>query len=57
MEEKIGIALVDHPPQGIERTSEPGRHCTFIGRARKGEILWAREEDFTCPLARYNLGR
>ena len=56
MEEKIGISLVDHPPQGIERTSEPGRHCTFIGRARKGEIFWACGEDFTCPLARYNLG-
>ena len=56
MEEKIGIALLDQIPQGIERTLTPGRHCTFIGRARKGEILWARGEDFTCPLARYNLG-
>jgi uncharacterized protein (DUF169 family) len=53
---KIGIALLDQIPQGIERVAAPGRHCTFIGRARKGEILWAREEDFTCPLARYNLG-
>jgi uncharacterized protein (DUF169 family) len=53
---KIGIALLDHIPQGIERVASPGRHCTFIGRARKGEILWARGEDFTCPLARYNLG-
>ena len=53
---KIGIALLDHIPQGIERVASPGRHCTFIGRARKREILWAREEDFTCPLARYNLG-
>jgi uncharacterized protein (DUF169 family) len=53
---KIGIALLDQIPQGTERVASPGRHCTFIGRARKGEILWAREEDFTCPLARYNLG-
>jgi len=56
MEEKIGIALLEHSPEGIERTLIPGRHCTFIGRARKGEILWACREDFTCPLARYNLG-
>jgi len=56
MTEKIGIALLDQIPQGIERVASPGRHCTFIGRARKGEILWARGEDFTCPLARYNLG-
>jgi uncharacterized protein (DUF169 family) len=56
MEEKIGIALLDHIPQGIERVASPGRHCTFIGRARKGEILWACGEDFTCPLARFNLG-
>ncbi len=53
---KIGITLVDQTPQEIERVASPGRHCTFIGRARKGEILWARGEDFTCPLARYNLG-
>ncbi len=53
---KIGIALLDQIPQGIERVASPGRHCTFIGRARKGEILWARGEDFTCPLARFNLG-
>jgi len=56
MTEKIGIALLDQIPQGIERVASPGRHCTFIGRARKGEILWARGEDFTCPLARFNLG-
>lgn len=53
---KIGIALLDQIPQGIERVASPGRHCTFIGRARKGEILWACGEDFTCPLARFNLG-
>jgi len=53
---KIGIALLDQIPQGIERVASPGRHCTFIGRARKGEIFWACVEDFTCPLARYNLG-
>lgn len=53
---KIGIALLDQIPQGIERVASPGRHCTFIERARKGEILWARGEDFTCPLARFNLG-
>ena len=56
MFDTIGIALLDHTPQGIERIASPGRHCTFIGRARKGEILWACGEDFTCPLARYNLG-
>ena len=56
MEEKIGITLLDQIPQGIERVALPGRHCTFIGRARKGEILWACGDDFTCPLARYNLG-
>ena len=56
MEEKIGIALLEHPPEGIDRTLIPSRHCTFIGRARKGEILLARGDDFTCPLARYNLG-
>jgi len=56
MTEKIGIALLDQIPQGIERVASSGRHCTFIGRARKGEILWACGEDFTCPLARFNLG-
>ncbi len=53
---KIGITLVDQTPQGIERVASPGRHCTFIGRAHKGETLWVCGEDFTCPLARYNLG-
>jgi uncharacterized protein (DUF169 family) len=56
MAEKIGIALLDQIPRGIERVASPGRHCTFIGNAREGKILWARREEITCPLACFNLG-
>lgn len=36
----IGFALLDHSPQGIERTSRLEQHCTFIGQARQGRDLW-----------------
>jgi L-alanine-DL-glutamate epimerase-like enolase superfamily enzyme len=36
----IGFALLDHSPQGIERTSTLGQHCTSIGQAQQGRDLW-----------------
>ena len=56
MNDTLGIAILDHLPLGVEHISTPGRHCTFVGQARQGELLWAAGMEITCPLARFNLG-
>lgn len=52
----VGIAVLDHLPLGVDHVDASGRHCTFVGEARQGKIIWAGGEDITCPLARFNLG-
>jgi uncharacterized protein (DUF169 family) len=47
---------LDHLPLGVDHVDTSGRHCTFVGEARRGKIIWAEGEDITCPLARFNLG-
>ena len=56
MSDPLGIAILDHLPLGVEHVSAPGRHCTFVGQARQGELVWAAGMEITCPLARFNLG-
>jgi len=56
MNDTLGIAILDHLPLGVEHIGTPGRHCTFVGQARQGELLWAAGMEITCPLARFNLG-
>jgi len=53
---RIGIAIVKKEPVGIERVKSPDKHCHFVGQAREGAILYARNEDISCPLARFYLG-
>ena len=53
---RIGIAIVKKEPVGIERVKSPDKHCYFVRRAREGAILYARNEDISCPLARFYLG-
>ncbi len=56
MIDAVGIAVLDHLPLGVDHVLSPGRHCTFVGQARQGQVAWASDEDITCPLARFNLG-
>jgi uncharacterized protein (DUF169 family) len=56
MNDTLGIAILDHLPLGVEHISTPGRHCTFVGQARQGELRWAAGMDIACALARFNLG-
>ncbi len=56
MECAIGIAVLDYLPLGVDRAETASRHCTFVGEARRGRVLWASAEDVTCLLARFNLG-
>lgn len=53
---RIGIAIVKKEPVRIERVKSPDKHCYFARRAREGAILYARNEDISCPLARFYLG-
>jgi uncharacterized protein (DUF169 family) len=53
---RIGIAVVKKEPVGIKRVKSPDKHCYFVRRAREGAILYARNEDISCPLARFYLG-
>ena len=53
---RIGIAIVKESPSGIKRVKSPDKHCHFVGQAREGAILYARNEDISCPLARFYLG-
>ena len=53
---RIGIAIVKKEPVGIERVKSPDKHCHFVGQARGGTVLYARNEDISCPLARFYLG-
>jgi len=52
----VGISFSDEVPAGIPRVKFPNKHCHFIGKARKGDIFYARREDISCPLARFYLG-
>ena len=56
MIDTIGVSILAHLPLGIEHAKAPGRHCTFVGLARQGELVWAAGQEITCPLARFNLG-
>lgn len=53
---EIGITIFDTAPVGTARVAAPDRHCSLVRLAREGHIFYARNEDITCPLARFNLG-
>ena len=52
----VGVSILAHLPLGVDHVEAPGRHCTFVGLARQGELVWAAGQEITCPLARFNLG-
>jgi len=52
----IGISILAHLPLGVDHVKAPGRHCTFVGLARQGELVWSAGQEIACPLARFNLG-
>ena len=56
MLDAVGIAIVDTPPPGVARVSAPARHCSFVGLARQGKVVWASSDEVNCPIARYVLG-
>jgi uncharacterized protein (DUF169 family) len=56
MIDTVGISILAHLPLGVDHVKAPGRHCSFVGLARQGELLWAAGQEITCPLARFNLG-
>lgn len=53
---EIGITLFNAAPVGVPRVTAPDRHCGLVGLAREGKTFYARDEDISCPLARFNLG-
>ena len=56
MIDTVGISILAHLPLGVDHVKAPGRHCTFVGLARQGKLVWAAGQEITCPLARFNLG-
>ena len=53
---EIGIAISPTKPQGLARVTRSDSHCALVGLAREGRSFYARNEDISCPLARFNLG-
>ena len=53
---EIGIILSNTEPVGVARVAAPDRHCSLVRLAREGSVFYARNEDISCPLARFNLG-
>lgn len=56
MFDAVGISCTEGTPQGAVRVPAPARHCTFVGLARQGKVVWAASEDISCPIARHVLG-
>ena len=43
--EAIGIIISKGRPEGLKRTEFKGKHCEMVGRARKGESLYAENDE------------
>jgi uncharacterized protein (DUF169 family) len=56
MIDAIGIKIVKDIPEDVPRATSAGDYCLFIGMARTNMRFYTKNEDISCPLARYNLG-
>ena len=54
--DKIGIKITTEKPEGIGRIDGRRSHCGMVAIARRGKIFYAEPEDYSCSLARFNLG-
>jgi uncharacterized protein (DUF169 family) len=54
--DKIGIKITKEKPEGIKRIGRKQSHCGMVAKARCGDVFYAEAGDYSCSLARFNLG-
>lgn len=56
MENIVGISFRQKPPSEISRANIKDKHCSFIGKAKEGNIFYISKDNISCSLAKFYLG-